>query len=191
METITPAGGGGPAGVILMIGNWEEECCQSYRRDAGRRSASLRIPADPVSGLRVFGIMPGVRPSRRPVILSPMRRLGFRTGPSLIRCLHYSRDSGFCAVQYEYGCYASLACPEFGACPPSLWLNLPWISLFPVNPGGRCGFFRPIRSLIDRFWEFSGGLRISRASISSLLTKPESAGRVERNGCTEAGWSAI
>ena len=43
---ITPAGGGDPAGVIIMIGNWEEECCQSYRRDAGRRSASLRIPVE-------------------------------------------------------------------------------------------------------------------------------------------------
>ena len=26
-------------GVMMVTGNWEEECCQSYRRGAGRRSA--------------------------------------------------------------------------------------------------------------------------------------------------------
>ena len=84
-QIITPAGGGGPAGVIKMTGNWEEECCQSHRRSAGRRSAPLRIPFDAVSGLGSVGIMPGVRPVRLPSACRLTLRGALVSGPDHFR----------------------------------------------------------------------------------------------------------
>ena len=103
LKRITPAGGGGPASVIegdwqlgggvlpiVSEGRWEEECAAPNSVDPRFRSS---------------GLGHHVRRSTNPPFRSSvaLRRLDFRTGSFLIRCLDYRSEPGFCAVQYEHG----------------------------------------------------------------------------------------
>ena len=95
---MTPVGGGGPAGVIDAIGNWEEEYCQSYRSGDGRGSAQLRILSSSGSDLRGISRCGRSCPPAS-IRLSPRRFVD----------LKYSGLKSICAVQCPHGRYADCA----------------------------------------------------------------------------------
>lgn len=118
------------------IGDWQlgGGVLPTLSDDAGRRSASFRIPVDlRFRSIGSFGIMPRVRPVRlAPRSPYDTRRLDLWAGSLPIRCLHHSGDSRFCAVQYVYGCHAQFAgLPRWVVYP--VLLNLPPMSFHSVD----------------------------------------------------------
>jgi len=160
---------------LMMIGNWEEECCQPYRRGAGRRSAPLRIHVDlRIRSVGSFGIMPGVRPVRPPVSPVALRYAapGF-PGPD-----HF-RSDGCTIAGLSILCTAIWVWMVCACCMSQTGS--------PVSEIYQAFLYRPLTAAMAARRNIRGDCEFP----ASLYRLPPVRRQRSVGVCIEAGWSAI